>query len=609
MTETAIARGLLVAVLAGFAGVHVLLALPEPVPALLVGAVLGLQLVQVLPGLSRVPLPGLLAVQAAAGYLAVLGYGSSVGVLGFLTGSLLIAGAWPLSVLVVAGAAVIEAVRSTHPGTTADATISTLLTGLVIHGLARLVDRVDEVGSARLALAGTAVTEERLRIATELSEGIGRGIAAIKRIDPDRPELIGGVLEVARRALADTRSAATGYRASPLPATGEEPSPRLPGEYALSVTLLTAVLVGFSVKALLHVPWDLVLPAAGCLAVIVLMQLHAVRGRHPWALGAMALLAYLPLVPFGPAWLGAPGFLAGPVLLAFPAWASWPLMGVIMTSVAAIGAASGLSAAATVNFTVSALVTGLVIYGLVRLAQLVRELREARERLARAAVVRERLRAARDLHDLLGHSMAAILLTCELARRLAGTDPTRARAELVRVAEMAERAEADLRSVASDRRELSLSEEAESARSVLAAAGIAVDLTLAHGPLPPRVSTLLSTVLREAVTNVLRHSAATHCAIETRSEEALVRLGVTNDGAHPARGAPGSGHVNLVARLADLGGRLTAGAEAGGRYRLLAECPVSDPAGLGGDPDGVGPVAGVELGHDGRDVVPHRAGR
>ncbi|WP_329426751.1 histidine kinase [Streptosporangium sp. NBC_01495] len=682
-----LARGIVVVVLAGFTGVYLLAG------SLLAIVAFGLQLVYVFRSLRRFRRPWLLAVQAAVGYTATLGFGDSVGLLGFLGGSLLLTPAWPLAPLVAISAAVIGP---------ADPAISMVLIALLIYGLTRLTERVEEVHAARLALAMVAADEERLRIAAELSDGIGRGLAAIVggvRLVLERPErtaeVLGEVVGTARRSLADTRNAAAGYRATSLapevttaramlaaagitaevrvghseplgPAgallaavlreavtevlrqntartcvietTAADGTVRLrvthdgartaqdesladlvrqagqagggistslsaegrltveavlpgthgpveavedPGAYRLSLALLAAVLAGFSVKALLLVPGSLAVPAAVCLAVIVVMQIRSITGRHPRALVLMALLTYLPIPVFGKAWLGIAGFLAGPVLLALPWAVAWPLVGCVMASVAVSAVLLGLPFPLTVNFTASTLVTGLVVYGLVRLAQLVKELQQARQALARSAVVEERLRAARDLHDLLGHSLAAILLKCELARRL---DPGRARAELEDVLAMAEKAETDLRVVSGERQAMSLAVEAESARSVLVAAGIEVELVLAHEAheaheghegLPAEVENALGTVLREAVTNVLRHSAARHCAITTVAEEGVVSLRVRNDGVGPAGGRPGSAGIgNLTTRLAALDGRLGTARE-DGWFELTAQAPVA----------------------------------
>lgn len=325
------------------------------------------------------------------------------------------------------------------------------------------------------------------------------------------------------------------------------------GEERLAGSLFAVVLIGFCVKALLMQP---TIAMAACQALIVAVQLSALpRGRHLGKLAAMVVLTYAPLPWFGPVWLGVAGFLAGPVLLVFPWWFSWPAVAAIMASVAALGVAYGLDPAVWLNLTVSTLVSGLVMYALLRLARIVGELRTARESLARSAIVEERLRAARDLHDLLGHSLAAILLRCELARRINQPEA------LEEIITMAEHAQQDLREVSgeSSPRELSLTREAEQARATLAMAGVDVTLALEHPALPGEAETVLSTVLREAVTNVLRHSAARNCTIETSATEGLVRLSVSNDGVRAGevrRGSAGIG--NLTTRLATLDGRLTA---------------------------------------------------
>ncbi|GAA2206026.1 histidine kinase [Nonomuraea monospora] len=650
----------------------------------------------------------LLAAQAVLVYLVTLGTGSSVVVLGFLAGSLLVTRLWAAAPAVVFSAVVIAYARGGDVGTTLDLAITTVLMTLIVPGLIRLVERVDELHATRQALAAAAVGEERLRIAAELSDGLGRGLATImdgvrRALQRPEEEKLGEVVAVARRSLADARAAAAGYRAMSLtpelttakamltaagmsveihaghaeplgPAgallasvlreavtdvvrrgtathcrmeTAEQPSTvtlritddgrrtaeddalsdlapqvaaaggRLTGALSdqgrhtveatlpapqrapeerrkadLSVLLLAAVLVGFSLKALLQIPANLLLPALALLAVVVVMQLRSVTGRHMAALGVMAVLAFAPIPLFGPIWLGTGGFLAGPVLLAFRPRTAWPLVAAILAVTAAIAAAFGLPFPAAANVTASNLITGLVVYSLLRLAGLAKELQAARESLARSAVVAERLRAARDLHDLLGHNLAAILLKCELARRL---PPDRARAELADVLEMAERAGHDLRSVSGEQLDLSLAAEAESAASVLGAARVEVTTELAHPPLPAEVETVLSAVLREAVTNVLRHSTARHCLISTSAEGGRVRLTVRNDGARATEARRGSsGLGNLTTRLAALDGRLTTTGNTGnaGWFVLDATAPL-DPARLGGETDRVGAVARV----------------
>ncbi|MGV9309562.1 histidine kinase [Nonomuraea sp. NPDC003727] len=620
----------------------------------------------------------LVGAQAVVCFAGVLALGLSVGLLGFLGGSLLLTRLRLLAPLVVVIAAWVG---------TLDATISAALISLVIFGLARLTERVGEMQAARLALAAAAVAEERLRIAAELNTGLGAGLAAIAdgcrralAAPQNAGELLGEVVTTARTALADARSAAAGYRATSLtpelttakamlstagirfevraahpeplgPAgallaavlreavtevietgseclietmadgqtvrlrvtgdgartaddrflgelpsgfadaggsltTGLTPQGRLVVEAALplpavrpdttagrhahrfAVALLATVLTGFSVKALLQLPVAQLPAAAVLLGVIGYLQVRSTRGRHMVALAVMAVLAFAPIAFFGMVWLGVAGFLAGPLLLAFRWSLAWPLVALVIGAVAAIGVRLGLPVPVTVNYAVSTLVTGLVVYGLLRLAQVVRELEEAKADLARSAVVEERLRAARDLHDLLGHSLAAILLTCELARRLA--DPA---AQLRQILEMTEQAEADLRAVSGEHRVLSLAQEAGSARSVLKAAGIEAHVELGHDELTAEADTVLSAVLREAVTNVLRHSAARQVEIVTSASGDEVLLSVRNDGAQRSRTRRGSSGIgNLTTRLAVLSGALTTSVE-DGWFELRSSLP------------------------------------
>ncbi|NUO98239.1 MAG: hypothetical protein HOW59_09955, partial [Nonomuraea sp.] len=123
----------------------------------------------------------LLAVQAGLAYAVTLGQGSSVAVLGFLAGSLLVTRWWAAAPAVVFSAVVVHHWR--HGGdavSTADLAITTVLMTLVVFGLLRLVERVTEREATRPALAAAAVAEERLRIAAELSDGLGRGLAALE---------------------------------------------------------------------------------------------------------------------------------------------------------------------------------------------------------------------------------------------------------------------------------------------------------------------------------------------------------------------------------------------------------------------------------------------
>jgi signal transduction histidine kinase len=208
-----------------------------------------------------------------------------------------------------------------------------------------------------------------------------------------------------------------------------------------------------------------------------------------------------PLPFYGDGWNGMQGFLAGDALLVLRPPAGWLVFGVLAVgnglSRHALIPGEELGALYIANVTA---VMGLVVYGLSRLRVLVRDLDDARAEVAALAVARERLRFARDLHDLLGFSLSAITLKTELAYRLVTGLPERARRELAEILDIARQALTDVRALASSYRELSLDDEMAAARSILTAADIAVTVRYARDDLPSRIRTVLATVLREGVT-------------------------------------------------------------------------------------------------------------
>jgi two-component system sensor histidine kinase DesK len=192
------------------------------------------------------------------------------------------------------------------------------------------------------------------------------------------------------------------------------------------------------------------------------------------------------------------------------------------------------------------------------------------------------MRFARDLHDLLGYSLSAITLKAELTRRLVGSNPARARDEIAEVIDIARQALADVRDVSGGYRNMSLAKEASSVTSLLSAAGIDVRVEVDHGALGEHIDTVLATVLREAVTNMLRHSTTQRCRIQASQAGETVRLEVINDGVpRSARShRPGGGLENLNARVRAAGGSLTVRTTPEGTFELVAEAPCfGTPAG------------------------------
>jgi two-component system, NarL family, sensor histidine kinase DesK len=298
-----------------------------------------------------------------------------------------------------------------------------------------------------------------------------------------------------------------------------------------------------------------------------------------WAmLAVMAASAYVPLLVIGASWIGLAGFLAGAVLLLVPGWAAWALYAAVVASVPAICVGYGLDAYIVAYAAVSALAVGLFVFGLSRLSQIIRYVHAARGELAQLAVVRERVRFARDLHDLLGYSLSAITLKAELARRLVPVNPGRSRDEIAELLDIARQALADVRTVSSGYRNISLSKEAASVASLLTTAGIDARVEINCGPLDERVDTVLATVVRESVTNMLRHSQARFCSIEARQAGEAIVLRMLNDGVPrgAATGRRGGGLENLAARLEAIGGQLTVTIH-DGQFDLLAETAARPP--------------------------------
>lgn len=213
-------------------------------------------------------------------------------------------------------------------------------------------------------------------------------------------------------------------------------------------------------------------------------------------------------------------------------------------------------------------VSTMVTATLLRLAETVRELRTAREELARRAVEKERLRFSRDLHDLLGHTMSVIVVKSEAARRLAPRDLDAALAQVTDIESVGRQALTEIREAVTGYREGGLDTELDRARSALTAAGVTAAVRRSGPPLGPRTEALLGWVVREAVTNVVRHSAASRCEITVAASPERVLLTIADDGDGAlGAGTGGTGLHGLTERLAAAGGTLRTGADGGALLR------------------------------------------
>ena len=213
------------------------------------------------------------------------------------------------------------------------------------------------------------------------------------------------------------------------------------------------------------------------------------------------------------------------------------------------------------------------------LAIVATELREARTELSWRAADAERLRIARDLHDGLGHSLSLIVLKAQVARRVAesraATLPVEASNELREIERAARDALQQVRAVVTDYRHPTLQGELAAARELLSASGMRIIVEDDVGPLPPRTQRLLAWTVREAVTNVIRHSRARECVIQTRRDGECATVTVVDDGFGVADDfVAGSGLTGLAERAKADAGRVTFGPALHGGFSVSLAVPI-----------------------------------
>jgi two-component system sensor histidine kinase DesK len=225
---------------------------------------------------------------------------------------------------------------------------------------------------------------------------------------------------------------------------------------------------------------------------------------------------------------------------------------------------------------------GLDMIGVVRLGSAIRELHAARRELARLAVIEERERLSRDLHDLLGQALSMIALKSELARQLVTEEPDRCARELSEIERVARQTLREVREAVAGYRQPDLRSELEGARQLLEAARIEGEIDSLEEVLPPTIDAVLARTVREGVTNVIRHSRARHCRIHLTHEHGMIGAEVLSDGGRREQveglARPGLGLAGLRERVNALGGRmeadpLTLAGKA--HFRLCVELPLS----------------------------------
>jgi two-component system sensor histidine kinase DesK len=234
-------------------------------------------------------------------------------------------------------------------------------------------------------------------------------------------------------------------------------------------------------------------------------------------------------------------------------WYMWPVMFVLLTIVCGCGfLANQLQKA---------------------MWDLFKDAHEAREAQSRLAVAEERLRIARDLHDLLGHNLSLIAVKSELAVRLAPADSVRAQAEMTDVRQAAREALREVRATVRGYRDVEFDAELASVRAVLEAADVHCAVSSVPS-LPPAMRSVLAWVVREGTTNVLKHSAARTCEITVELAGDSVMLTMSNDRAHPPAPGDGTGLIGMRERVTALGGTLTGSGTPDGGFLLRAVLPL-----------------------------------
>ncbi|MFC9947412.1 sensor histidine kinase [Streptomyces pratensis] len=270
------------------------------------------------------------------------------------------------------------------------------------------------------------------------------------------------------------------------------------------------------------------------------------------------------------------GTLSGSVFLVMRARYAWPLFGLVVVLEPMLVARSSDAPSYPIAFGGAILVIGLMSYTLSRTVLLIHRTRSYRDQFARAAVQSEQDRFARDLHDLLGHTFSAVAMRAELVNRTFAVCPERAASEAEQLVRTSRQSMAEFRMAVRGYQGVSLSGEVQAVASLLRSMDVDVKLRVAALPAHDDAGTALAAVLRESVTNVLRHSRASRCAIALTALPGAVRLEVTNDGSAAVRGAPrsgGSGLGNLVQRVAALGGTFHAEPRPGGIFCVVAVVP------------------------------------
>jgi two-component system, NarL family, sensor histidine kinase DesK len=465
--------------------------------------------------------------------------------------------------------------------------------GFALFAIARLAQLIQQAHRDRKRLTEAEARAERLRSDTILSADVGTQISVLIRrlrnalaAPVMARDMLEDVSELARQATSDARAIAAIPRKATSPAPAEDAR-----EHGVSAELarwaFILILIDFTATCVINLFWigrvsHHLVPGFVIIAVATALQIHHGTPRvgsprwWPWTFGAqVAIIAVATLTHFTVGEL-LPFLLiaAGTALVRIPTPWSWLVVGSFATYAFLARAHVGEAGVTSAYWAVGAVYWAVVIYALHKLPEITQQLRATQDQLARLAVVAERLRFSRDVHDLFGFHFSAINLKAELAIQTVGSDESAARSHLATALHHAEQALAEVRSISASAQRITLGAELQNATALLEAAGITVTAPSATPVLPQSIDNLAGILIREATTNVVRHARARTCAIDVAVQDRSLRLCVSNDGATAGdRSNGGSGLANLATRVHGAGGIFNAASD-DGLFTLTARIPV-----------------------------------
>jgi two-component system sensor histidine kinase DesK len=302
--------------------------------------------------------------------------------------------------------------------------------------------------------------------------------------------------------------------------------------------------------------------------------------------GALAVLVLVFSLVYGPSWLWlfiGVSVIAGllfPMRAAFAAVVLFTLLPLFIT-IGMKGGIAGVDWWWLIALMLLVRGLGLDMIGVARMGSAVRELHAARRELARLAVIEERERLSRDLHDLLGQTLSMITLKSELARQLVTEEPERCSQEIFEIERVARQTLREVREAVAGYRQPNLASELEGARQLLSAAGIDSQIDSIQEVLPPAIDAALAWTVREGVTNVIRHSRARQCHIRVIHKNGQACVEVLSDRGRrdqaESTARPGLGLAGLRERVSALGGWIEAGPhtlQGKEHFRVRVELPI-----------------------------------